>query len=131
MNSVTMFGHRARGREITDLPAQVRRLAAREREVASIVYRHGATTANEVMALLSIEISNGAVRSMLNRLVAKGILKRRMAGAGKTFAYVPGIAASSAVERDFQRLADDYFGGSVEQALNAIDLLVSRHISGV
>lgn len=109
-----------------DLPIQVRRLARREREIATIVYQRGATTANEALSLLSEPISNGAVRSMLNRLVGKGILKRRLAGVGKAFAYVPAVVMPFTVEQEFRRLADDYFDGSMERALDAIDLLQLR-----
>jgi predicted transcriptional regulator len=121
-----LCGDRPETFEAGDLPVQVRRLACREREIATIVYRRGATTANEALSFLSEPISNGAVRSMLNRLVAKGILKRRPAGIGKAFAYVPAIAIAFTVEQEFMRLADDYFGGSIERALDAIDLLLLR-----
>jgi predicted transcriptional regulator len=136
MNSVALKGYprakNSRGGDAAaafeggDLPLQVRQLARREGEIATIVYRRGATTANEALSLLSSPISNAAVRSMLNRLVGKGILKRRPAGAGKAFVYVPAIAIASAIEQEFMRLADDYFGGSMERALDAIGLLQLR-----
>jgi len=107
------------------LPAAVLRLAPREREVATLVYERGALTAAEVEAMLPVPISNGAVRSMLGRLVSKKVLKRRGGGAGKAFFYVPAITTRDAVQLAFRQLAEDYFEGSPERALIALRLIIS------
>lgn len=108
------------------LPMQVQRLAVREREVAAIVYANGATTANEVQKRLSDEISNGAVRSMLVRLVAKGILARRWGkrGRGQNFIYTPAITSDDLKHDAIKRVTVEYFNGSlVDVAITVADLL--------
>jgi predicted transcriptional regulator len=103
-----------------DAPPAVRKLAPRERMVALQVYGKGALTAAEICAELSPAISNGAVRVMLGRLVAKGILERRPSGYGKTFLYVPRAGDAKVAEIAFKRLSEDFFGGSYVNAASAI-----------
>lgn len=90
------------------------RLAPRELEVATIVYLNTGITAREVEAALSSPITNAAIRSMLNRLVDKGILRRRR-GEGK-FYYSPALLLPSIQERALERVVDDYFAGSLSDA---------------
>ena len=109
------------------LPPQVKALAWREREIASIIYLHGALTSRELGDRLSPPISNGAVRSMLVRLLRKGVLKRRPTGQGKEFKYVGAIETDDLKEQALRQLACDYFGGSLLRAASAIvDLLQSE-----
>ena len=70
------------------LPARrdlIRHLARRERQVAERVGWIGEASAEEVRAALPDPLSNAAVRSMLRRLVAKGLLARRKLG--RKFVY--------------------------------------------
>ena len=65
------------------LPARrdlIRHLARRERQVAERVGWLGEASAEEVRAALPDPLSNAAVRSMLRRLVDKGLLARRKCG---------------------------------------------------
>ncbi len=96
------------------------KLPPREQELATIVYLNTGITAKEVELALSAEITNTAVRSMLNRLVAKGILRRRKAD-GKFF-YSPALLLPWVQERALERVVDDFFGGSL---LDASHRLVS------
>jgi predicted transcriptional regulator len=104
----------------TRLPLPVQRLPRREREVAVVVYRGGAMTANEVMSRLSWSVGNGAVRSMLNRLVAKQILARCQPTVGKALRYSAALTCHVALEGAFKRLADEYFDGSTTRALESM-----------
>lgn len=99
------------------IPPQVEQLAWREREVASIVYRFGYATAKDVQAQLSESVSNGAVRSMLVRLVRKGILRRRPGkrGAGCADVFIAALSIDHARTRALAKLADDFFGGSLSE----------------
>jgi predicted transcriptional regulator len=97
--------------------------------VATVVYRRGACTAKDVQKRLSGDISNGAVRSMLVRLVGKGILARRSGKRGRTheFVYLPVITTHDVKCAAVQRLTDDHFGGSLlSLALVLVELLDSR-----
>ena len=70
------------------LPARrdlIRHLARRERQVAERVGWIGEASAEEVRAALPDPLSNAAVRSMLRRLVAKGLLAR--CKLGRKFLY--------------------------------------------
>jgi predicted transcriptional regulator len=96
-------------------------LAPREKEVAAIVYRSGEATADQVVNALSDSLSNSAVRSMLNRLVSKRLLRRTRHG--RLFLYRP-YDAEDFQERALKRLADEYFQSSVYQmAVSVIDLV--------
>jgi predicted transcriptional regulator len=94
------------------------RLAPREREVATIIYTHGMLTANEARAYLLKPLSNSAIRSMLTRLEAKGILRKRKAG--NKFLFGPVMPGRQLRDRALRRLCDDYFGGSLMDAAVAL-----------
>jgi predicted transcriptional regulator len=115
-----------------ELPGAVRKLANRERQVATLIYRKGALTAKEVGAQIP-EVSHGAIRTMLGRLVRKGILKCRQSGYGKTLLYLPAIVPADLVEIALKRVAEDFYEGSVVTAAAAIHAFLTgeqRHQSG-
>ena len=106
-------------------PMEVEQLLWREREVATIVYRLRAATANEVCENVSGQLHNASVRSMLNRLVAKGILKRTLSG--KAFVYLPALTATDSRTLALRRFADDYFAGSVHLAAQSMRALLEAY----
>jgi predicted transcriptional regulator len=97
------------------LPPQVTGLAQREREIATFIYEEGACTAKDIEPRISPPISNGALRSMLVRLVNKGILRREWGkrGRGQQFVYVPSIMPDDVKRRAIRQLSDLYFEGSL------------------
>lgn len=98
------------------------KLAPREQEVATIVYLNTGITAKEVELALSADLTNTAVRSMLNRLVDKGILRRRREG--RKFFYSPALLLPDIQQRALQRVVDEFFGGSLADAFRRfVDLL--------
>jgi predicted transcriptional regulator len=118
----TVKGHVARSDSSgLRLPREVMLLSWREREIARIVYRLQAATAEDVCFNLEA-IRNGAVRSMLNRLVAKGILKRTFGG--KAYVYLPDLSCANSAEQALKQFAEDYFGGSVEDAAETVARLL-------
>jgi predicted transcriptional regulator len=100
-------------------------LPPREQEIAAIVYLHTDVTAKDLETALSNAITNSAIRCMLSRLVAKGVLKRRK-GQGKTFIYSPALLLPDIQERALERVAEDYFGGSLCQASHRLLTLVRK-----
>jgi predicted transcriptional regulator len=112
--------------ESEPLPPQVEALVGREQEIARIVFGRGASTAKDVQARLSADISNAAVRSMLMRLVAKGVLQleRGHRGPGQPSIYVPTSTSHEVKRRALRQLCDRYFEGSllnlVVAALNVL-----------
>lgn len=121
--NIQLASHPARDESASALPREVQLLLRREREVATIVYALGAATANDVLARLEVRLANASVRSMLNRLVAKGILMRSLAG--RRFIYLPRLSASDSMRRALFQFADDYFGGSLEAAAQAMQEIVA------
>ena len=101
------------------------RLPPRLQEIATIVYLHTNVTAKDLESALGKTITNSAIRCMLGRLVAKGIL-RRHEGQGKTFVYSPAIVLPDIQDRAIERLADDYFGGCLDSLLRHAEDLVRR-----
>jgi predicted transcriptional regulator len=99
------------------------RLYRRERETACVIYERGPSTAAEVQSALTDPLSNATVRSMLNRLVRKGILTRIQCGSHGEFVYAAALNNLSIQERELLQFADDFFGGSVEQLTLAIGTL--------
>jgi len=104
-----------------EAPNVLDRLPPREREVAIVVYRRGSATANDVCERLSDPISNAAVRSMLTRLVAKGVLVRRREG--KRFHYLP-AQLDDKRESALRRLSREHFGGSLSRTAAAVAMLI-------
>lgn len=102
------------------------KLPPREQEIATIVYMHTDVTAKELEGALAHEITNSAIRCMLGRLVDKGILRRRK-GQGKTFIYSPAMLLPDIQERALERLAEDYFDGSLYQATHRLLSLIGRY----
>lgn len=112
---------------VSRLPAEVQKLFSREREVATIVYARGSATATDVQGRLSTRLSNGAVRSMLQRLVCKGILTRRRRGRHGAYVYLPALTTALVRENALVQLADEYFAGSLHRAaLAMVNLLRAR-----
>ncbi len=108
------------------LPSEVARLYPREREVAEIVFSAGFVTAKDVQARLSDPLTSAAVRSMLNRLVRKGILARRAKEFGPEYIYYAAINNIISRERALKQLAEDFFGGSLQEAAVAVVNLSRR-----
>jgi predicted transcriptional regulator len=104
------------------LPNEVQLLLKREREIATIVYRLRAATAEDVCENVSAPLANASVRSMLNRLVAKKILKRTLSG--RAFIYLPALTCTDSGIRALRQFAQDYFEGSVSQAAEAVQAMV-------
>ena len=101
------------------------RLPPREQEIATIVYLHTNVTAKELEDALAHEVGNSAIRCMLGRLVAKGVLRRRK-GQGKTFIYSPALALPDVQDRALERVAEDYFGGSLQQTMQRLLGLIQK-----
>jgi predicted transcriptional regulator len=110
------------------LPQLVQKLAPREREIAEIVYGRVGCTAKQIELLLSVPLSNGAIRSMLRRLESKGIIKHRRRGAYRTFVYLPAITTDDARRKALVQVANDYFDGSLALAGAAIARLIVNQI---
>lgn len=93
-------------------------LHPRERQIMDIVYRLGRATAVQVMAELPDDLSNPAVRKMLNNLEAKGYLVHDCVK-GQYF-YSPALSKEKARTTTLDRVLDTFYRDEEEQAVVAI-----------
>ena len=107
-----------------ELPPEIRRLFRRERQIAEIVYSGGLVTAKDVE--VQIGLTNASTRSMLNRLVSKGILTHQRCGRSRTFIYGPALTTASAHESALRQFAEDFCDGSVVVLCNELADLFAR-----
>jgi predicted transcriptional regulator len=99
---------------------QVRRLCGREQQIAQIIYARGLVSANDIRQALGFAISNPAIRSMLGRLVRKGLITQVRCRQNRPFLYGPGLSEYSARENEVRQMAADFYGGSVEALANEL-----------
>ena len=95
------------------------RLAPRLEEIAAIVWQSSGVTAQDVQAALTTPLSNGAIRTMLGRLIKKGVIRRHSAGRYRTFVYYPAVAMSELRDQALKKLATEYFEGSLTRVAAA------------
>ena len=99
------------------LPLAVEQLAPRMREIATIVYLNGVATLREIQARIDDDVSVYGLRTLLNRMVRRGILARRRSGRHSEIAYLPGIITDDIRAAALERLIESDFDGSVQAAL--------------
>ena len=93
-------------------------LHPRERQIMDIVYRLGRATAVQVMAELPDNLSNPAVRKMLNNLEAKGYLVHDCIK-GQYF-YSPALSKEKARTTTLDRVLKTFYRDEEELAVVAI-----------
>jgi len=93
-------------------------LHPRERQIMDIVYRLGRATAVQVMTELPDDVSNPAVRKMLNNLETKGYLIHDCVK-GQYF-YSPVLSKEKARTSTLDRVLETFYRDEEEQAVMAI-----------
>jgi len=93
-------------------------LPRREREVFETLCRLETSTAAGVRGALSDPLSDSAVRTMLSRLEAKGLVERSSAPGGFVFSPVQQTEAVAASA--LRRMIDTFFAGSAASAATAL-----------
>jgi len=93
-------------------------LPRREREVFETLCRLEAGTTAEVRAALSDPLSDSAVRTMLSRLEAKGLVERTSASDGVRFSPVQ--ETETVAVGALRRVIDTFFAGSAASAASAL-----------
>jgi predicted transcriptional regulator len=101
-------------------------------EVASAVYQRGGLTAIQVMQSLSKTMGNSSVRTTLQRLESKGVIKRRREG--RRYVYFPSSTEPQSRKRVLAWVASEHYEGSLElmltEALELVDELSSADTMG-
>lgn len=93
-------------------------LPRREREVFETLCRLDGGTAAGVRAGLSDPLSDSAVRTMLSRLEAKGLVERTSGPDG--FLYSPVQRTEAVAAGALKRMIDTFFAGSAASAATAL-----------
>jgi predicted transcriptional regulator len=106
------------------LPAAVLQLHPRMREIATVVYLAGGATAREVHARIADPLTVCGIRTLLNRLERKGIVRRRRSGRHTEVLYLPTILTPELRQITLINFVEQNFHGSLGSALQTISRLV-------
>jgi predicted transcriptional regulator len=98
--------------------AVIEALPRREREVFETLCRLDASTAAGVRNALSDPLSDSAVRTLLSRLEAKGLIERSAGPGG--FLYRPAQRTEAVAAGALRRMIDTFFAGSAASAATAL-----------
>ncbi|NYT42696.1 BlaI/MecI/CopY family transcriptional regulator [Sphingomonas sp. R-74633] len=93
-------------------------LPRRERDVFEALCSLGEGTAAAVRGALADPPSDSAVRTLLGRLKAKGLIDHRTLN--QAYVYVPVPQADAVAETALQRLVQTFFQGSAARAATAL-----------
>jgi len=93
-------------------------LSKRERQIMQVIYRRSNASVSEVLGEIPSPPSYSAVRSIMNILVEKRLLKRTRNG--KKYLYSPTVSQKKAMHTEVKQLMSTYFEGSLENAVTAL-----------
>ena len=93
-------------------------LPRREREVVEILCSLQEATASAVRGAMSDPPTDSAVRTLLSRLVAKGLVEHRTVN--QAYVYSPATQTDTVAETALQRLVQTFFHGSAASAATAL-----------
>lgn len=94
------------------------KLPPRERQIVDLLYARGPATVAELCQALPDALSASAVRAMLTRLEAKGVVAREASERG--FLYSPAVAEAAAKQSALKQIVRTVFGGSPIHAATAL-----------
>lgn len=95
------------------------KLSRREREIMDVLYALGDNaSADEIRERLTDPPTYSAVRAMLAKLVAKGVIRHR--AEGLRYVYSPVTSRTTAQKKAVSQLMRVFFGGSASQAAAAL-----------
>lgn len=95
------------------------KLPPRERQIVDFLYARSNATAAEICESLPDAPSNSAMRAMLGRLEAKGMVCR-LATVGRSLVYAPVVSQASARRTVLQQVVSTFFSGSPLSAATAL-----------
>ncbi|MDP3400549.1 MAG: BlaI/MecI/CopY family transcriptional regulator [Brevundimonas sp.] len=99
-------------------PTSIDHLPRREREVFETLYRLEQATAATLRGVLADPLSDSAVRTLLSRLEAKGLVRRTAGPDG--FVYAPVPRTDAVAEGALKRMVETFFAGSAASAATAL-----------
>lgn len=102
-------------------------LSRRESQAMDVIYNLGRASAADVLDRVDDPPSYSAVRSTLNILEAKGLIKHKIDG--QRYVYYPTFERDKASRAALTRLLETFFGGSPERAMAALLDMSSARVS--
>ena len=93
-------------------------LPRREREVFETLCRLGEASTAAVRDALADPLSDSAVRTLLSRLAAKGLVERSPATGGVAYRPVP--RSDALADSALRKMVDTFFAGSAASAATAL-----------
>ena len=100
------------------------RLPPRESQIVDLLYQRGAMAVADLCDALPDKLSGSAVRAMLKRLEAKGVVRREDSDRG--FLYSPTVAEEKASHTALGDIVRTFFNGSAASAATALLGMSSR-----
>lgn len=101
-----------------ELPVEADKLFPRQRELVRAIYATAGATLQELHARIPDPPATiYGIRTLLNRMVKKGLLKARRSGRHREIVYLPATITPEVALRAFQRLAEEHFDGSMASAM--------------
>ena len=90
------------------------RISERELDVMQALWGLGrAASVAEIHEAMDSKLAYTTVQTMLNRLLAKGHVRRRMEG--RAYVYAPAVKEAGAARVALRSLVDRFFGGSAAE----------------
>ncbi len=93
-------------------------LPRRERELFELLCSLGEASAGTLRAAMADPPSDSAVRTLLSRLVARGLISHRTEN--QAYIYAPAQPAGNVAASALNRLVNTFFGGSAVRAATAL-----------
>ena len=95
-------------------------LSPAQREIMEIVWGNGEVSASQVREILaeSRDVARNTVRTLLERMEAKGWLAHRVEG--RTYLYSPAVPRQTSIGQNVQAIVEQLCGGRPEQLVNAL-----------
>jgi predicted transcriptional regulator len=104
---------------------QTEQLTPLELEIMQVLWENGASNVQTVQQQLKRELAYTTVQTMLNVLLRKGKVKRKLAD--KAYFYCPVISRSQVVSQTIEDLINRLFGGSAENLV--MSMVETEHLS--
>ena len=104
----------------------------RQRELLRVILTSGGATVREIHAQIpEAPPSICGIRTLLNRLVHKGVLRSRRSGRHSEVIYLPTATDSFVQMRAFDRITHAHFGGSKSKAFQLLERLAANDVGRV
>ena len=111
-------------RVLRTFPEEFETLGPRQRDLIRTIYASGGATVREIHARIpNPPDSLCGIRTLLNRMVRKGLLRTRFSGRRSELLYLPRVSDSVVKLRALDRIAKEHFRGSKTRAAEALEKL--------